>query len=513
MMNESGDESDSLLENINLDHKEEEQVATIDLGLGEYTEAESETHNNKARVEPELKNGSITNDLQDAFTSQLSIDQQEKKKTMSSIKDLLVKSTIVQVPKDKLVTIQNPRKVTSNMQGYLVYEVVTQHAMVERRYTEFIHLRQYLLYNFPGAILPEAPPKTTMSRYKEEIVNERTRKLQYLLQYIMLDERLSKLEAVQNFLTNTSRFDKMDYTGTSPYSWILRTIYSTTAQVAADHSIAASIAIQAKSSSTLPKFKSDESRDKLNKTAGIDGQPFSTEYACSKNEIEKLLPHMSHVNPEFDEFDVIMDKAEVESIKLQACLKKFAEVFKEDSDDSNTYESMIYTLSALEKKENSLHVKQTLVALVNAMKSCDEMNKERENEQYILNMAENLKCLTSGIQQQLNIRRKLKMLVGAAKIHLNKGLIAYHHLQRDQGNEDAVSRKEEIDRREKVDRSVKECFDIFTREVTKNMVGAKQIRAEQLAHYIVILVKNKALAQSKIVKIWEQCAQELNINS
>ena len=112
---------------------------------------------------------------------------------------------------DLNVKISNPKKIGNNSifpKNYILYDVSTPHFnwIVNRRYSDFIWLRDCLKFLFPGDILPILPKKKIGNRrFEQDFINKRTEGLQKFINAIMKNENYKASEVLNIFLSCVDR--------------------------------------------------------------------------------------------------------------------------------------------------------------------------------------------------------------------------------------------------------------------------------------------------------------------
>jgi sorting nexin-7/30/sorting nexin-8 len=106
--------------------------------------------------------------------------------------------------------ISNPRKVSDSIlkNSYLIYDITTQKLnwFVNRRYSDFIWLREILTSLFPSVLIPQLPKKKIGNRrFEDDFVEKRLKGLQNFLDEILKNEILKTAEPLKTFLSLTER--------------------------------------------------------------------------------------------------------------------------------------------------------------------------------------------------------------------------------------------------------------------------------------------------------------------
>jgi len=117
----------------------------------------------------------------------------------SKISDIEVKSII-----------SNPRKINDSLlkNSYLIYDITTPKLnwFVNRRYSDFIWLREILISLFPTVLIPQLPKKKIGNRrFEEDFVQKRLKGLQNFLDEILKNEILKTSDPLITFLSFSER--------------------------------------------------------------------------------------------------------------------------------------------------------------------------------------------------------------------------------------------------------------------------------------------------------------------
>jgi hypothetical protein len=109
-----------------------------------------------------------------------------------------------------LVKVSNPRQINNSIfsQSYVLYDVSTPQLnwLVNRRYSDFIWLRDCLHSLFPCDILPLLPKKKLGNRrFEQDFLNKRTEGLQKFLNEIVNNEKYKATEVLTIFLSYIDR--------------------------------------------------------------------------------------------------------------------------------------------------------------------------------------------------------------------------------------------------------------------------------------------------------------------
>ena len=116
------------------------------------------------------------------------------KKSYKEIKcQILEKSTINNVEIKSVIS--NPRKISDSIvkNSYLLYDITTQNFnwFVNRRYSDFVWLREVLSALFPTTLIPQLPKKKIGNRrFEEDFIEKRLKGLQFFLDEILKNETL-----------------------------------------------------------------------------------------------------------------------------------------------------------------------------------------------------------------------------------------------------------------------------------------------------------------------------------
>ena len=104
------------------------------------------------------------------------------------------------------VIISNPRKINDSFvkNSYLLYDVTTPkfNWFVNRRYSDFVWLREALCSLFPTSFLPQLPKKKMGNRrFEEDFIEKRLKGLQFFLDEILKNELLKSADPLITFLS------------------------------------------------------------------------------------------------------------------------------------------------------------------------------------------------------------------------------------------------------------------------------------------------------------------------
>ena len=102
--------------------------------------------------------------------------------------------------------ISNPRKVSDSLvkNSYLLYDITTQKLnwLVNRRYSDFVWLRETLCSLFPSTFIPQLPKKKMGNRrFEEDFVEKRLKGLQFFLDEVLKSEVLKSADPLVTFLS------------------------------------------------------------------------------------------------------------------------------------------------------------------------------------------------------------------------------------------------------------------------------------------------------------------------
>ena len=150
----------------------------------------------------------------DPLTIISEIKQEHFEKVLqNSIKEIdcikLEKSKLNEV--DIEVIVSNPKQITNNSifsKNYVLYDISTPkfNWLVNRRYSDFIWLRDCLKNFFPGDILPILPKKKIGNRrFETDFINKRAQGLQNFMNGIIKNEKFKASEVLNIFLSVNDR--------------------------------------------------------------------------------------------------------------------------------------------------------------------------------------------------------------------------------------------------------------------------------------------------------------------
>jgi len=102
--------------------------------------------------------------------------------------------------------ISNPRKINDSFvkNSYLLYDVTTPkfNWFVNRRYSDFVWLREALCSLFPTSFLPQLPKKKMGNRrFEEDFIEKRLKGLQFFLDEVLKNELLKSADPLITFLS------------------------------------------------------------------------------------------------------------------------------------------------------------------------------------------------------------------------------------------------------------------------------------------------------------------------
>ena len=102
--------------------------------------------------------------------------------------------------------ISNPRKVSDSLvkNSYLLYDITTQKLnwLVNRRYSDFVWLRETLCSLFPSTFIPQLPKKKMGNRrFEEDFVEKRLKGLQFFLDEVLKSEVLKSADPLVTVLS------------------------------------------------------------------------------------------------------------------------------------------------------------------------------------------------------------------------------------------------------------------------------------------------------------------------
>ena len=110
-----------------------------------------------------------------------------------------------------IVNVLNPKQITNKSffsKNYVLYDVSTPQFnwVVNRRYSDFIWLRDCLKYFFPGDVLPILPKKKIGNRnFEEDFIKKRAKGLQNFMNEIINNEKYKASEVLNIFLSINDR--------------------------------------------------------------------------------------------------------------------------------------------------------------------------------------------------------------------------------------------------------------------------------------------------------------------
>ena len=103
-------------------------------------------------------------------------------------------------------TISNPRKINDSLvkNSYLLYDITTPKLnwFVNRRYSDFVWLRDILSALYPTTFIPQLPKKKIGNRrFEEDFIEKRMKGLQFFLDGILKNEDLKSADPLVSFLS------------------------------------------------------------------------------------------------------------------------------------------------------------------------------------------------------------------------------------------------------------------------------------------------------------------------
>ena len=106
--------------------------------------------------------------------------------------------------------ISNPRKISDSLvkNSYLLYDITTpkMNWFVNRRYSDFIWLRETLVSLFPTILMPQLPKKKIGNRrFEEDFIQKRMNGLQKFLDEVLKNEILKTADPLISFLSFSER--------------------------------------------------------------------------------------------------------------------------------------------------------------------------------------------------------------------------------------------------------------------------------------------------------------------
>ena len=166
---------------------------------------------------PPIPTGIIPKKLLDNLDP-LTIISEIKQENFDKIKQSSIKEIdCLKLEKSKLndltiiVNISNPKQITNTSffsKNYVLYEISTPQFnwVVNRRYSDFIWLRDCLKSFFPGDALPFLPKKKMGNRrFEQDFINKRTQGLQNFINEVINNEKYKASEVLNIFLSITDR--------------------------------------------------------------------------------------------------------------------------------------------------------------------------------------------------------------------------------------------------------------------------------------------------------------------
>ena len=106
--------------------------------------------------------------------------------------------------------ISNPRKISDSLvkNSYHIYDITTQNFnwFVNRRYSDFVWLREALSLLFPTTLIPQLPKKKIGNRrFEDDFIAKRLKGLQYFLDEILKNEIVKSADPLITFLSCAER--------------------------------------------------------------------------------------------------------------------------------------------------------------------------------------------------------------------------------------------------------------------------------------------------------------------
>ena len=107
--------------------------------------------------------------------------------------------------------ISNPRKINDSLvkNSYLLYDITTPKLnwFVNRRYSDFVWLRDILCALYPTTFIPQLPRKKLGNRrFEEDFIEKRMKGLQFFLEEILKNENLKSSDPLVSFLSYERSF-------------------------------------------------------------------------------------------------------------------------------------------------------------------------------------------------------------------------------------------------------------------------------------------------------------------
>ena len=102
--------------------------------------------------------------------------------------------------------ISNPRKINDSLvkNSYLLYDITTPKLnwFVNRRYSDFVWLRDILCALYPTTFIPQLPKKKIGNRrFEEDFIEKRMKGLQFFLDEVLKNEKLKSADPLVSFLS------------------------------------------------------------------------------------------------------------------------------------------------------------------------------------------------------------------------------------------------------------------------------------------------------------------------
>ena len=165
---------------------------------------------------PPLPSNIIPLKLLDNPSPMLSISEINMEKFEKIVEKSIKNIVCLKLEKNKLndltilVNVSNPRQINNSLfsTSYVLYDISTPQFnwLVNRRYSDFIWLKDCLKNLFPGDVLPILPKKKIGNRrFEQDFLNKRTQGLQKFLNDIINNEKYKSTEVLSIFLSCNER--------------------------------------------------------------------------------------------------------------------------------------------------------------------------------------------------------------------------------------------------------------------------------------------------------------------
>ena len=165
---------------------------------------------------PPLPSNIIPLKLLDNPNPMLSISEINMEKFEKIVEKSIKNIVCLKLEKNKLndltilVNVSNPRQINNSLfsTSYVLYDISTPQFnwLVNRRYSDFIWLKDCLKNLFPGDVLPILPKKKIGNRrFEQDFLNKRTQGLQKFLNDIINNEKYKSTEVLSIFLSCNER--------------------------------------------------------------------------------------------------------------------------------------------------------------------------------------------------------------------------------------------------------------------------------------------------------------------